>query len=353
MINNLRSKPIEGHISDSAGNVLRNATVVIKQVTPNGTYVVSTSQSDDEGRFISTPLANGVYDIYESGSKISSIIHNPDPNKIQCFKAHKDNYDLTTVGDFNNLASSYNLNSFKAFIQIESIITDIYQYGNIFPIYDKNIKDDPGSSQFNELFWLANFFEFNSHSRISTTRFDAEYFSPLTNISNLYKRLRWVGVPAIKFYEDSRLIIPLDYYSLIANHPKYISPDDPSNVTIENGDGYVILQESSEGELVTLSNYVFTGDILQIKFDSGTWFGIIDSISQGTDKKTIKLEMWKSSRYLSDSILTKSSVSKITAFDGMFSNIMDINEEANERFSVVENIWAQNGQSELYHYPSE
>jgi hypothetical protein len=361
MISNLRSRSIEGHIADSAGNVLRNASVVIKQVTPGATFVVATVQSDDEGYFISNPLPNGTYDIYESGTKISTIIHTPDANKIQCFKSNKDNYDITSIKNFSSLASEGILNSFRIFVQIENATIDIYQYGNTFPIYDKNLLTNPDiDGSFGNLYNLAKFFEFNSNSRITTTRFDVEYFSPLTiSSSNSYKRIRWAGMPAIKFYQDSRLVIPLDYYSIIANNPKIISPEFAANaVNIEIEDSkYATISEIVENGLLDFSYSVSIGDIVKIRMYNGgetrNWYGIINYISEGTEQKTIRLELWESSRYISDDMFNSGTtyVTKLFGFDGMFSSIVDVDEEANSRFTVVENIFAQNNESELYNYP--
>ena len=86
MSSNLRSKPIEGHVTDSAGNVLRNSQIIIKQATPSGSITMGSVQSDDDGYFQSKPLPNGLYDIYESGIVISRIVHTADRNSIQCFK---------------------------------------------------------------------------------------------------------------------------------------------------------------------------------------------------------------------------------------------------------------------------
>jgi hypothetical protein len=303
-----------------------------------------------------------VYDAYESGVKISRIIHSPDNSKIQCFQAHKDNFDLSKIKDFTASATAYELNKYYGFIQLESQLIDIYQYGNLFPIYDKDISVDPNLDDFNEPYSLASFFNFSADSRITTTRFDIEYFSPLTIASNTYKRIRWAGVPAIKFYKDSRLIIPLDYYSIVANHPKAITPAetnlDPNLIFIVGDSGHIIISEENEGELLNFSYLVAIGDIVKINATNGIttmiFYGIIDSISSGTDNKTITLEPWNSSRFLSSvsigSIPINSYVTRLFAFDGMFSNIMDINEDINQRFSVVENISAQNNQSELYNY---
>ena len=359
MINNLRSKPIEGHVADSAGNILRNANIIIKQSTPNGAYVVDSTQSDDDGYFVSGPLSNGTYDIYESGTKISRIIHSPDSLKIQCFQANADNFDLSIMGDFNELATSLQLNKYYGFIQLESQLIDIYQYGNLFPIYDIDILSNRSEDDFNELYALAYFYQFSSKSRITTTRFDIEYFAPLTIASNLYKRIRWAGVPAIKFYQDSRLVIPLDYYSIVMNNPKAMTPNGSplgsGSIAINADNDNAVIQELSGENLLNLSYLIAVGDILRIKMTSdGTdirsFNGIITSISPGTVNKTIYLEKWKSSRFVSDVIPNNAYVRRIFAFDGMFSNIMSINEDINQRFTIVENISAQNNQSELYNY---
>ena len=359
MANNIRSKPIEGHVTDSAGNILRNANVVIKQPTALGIIVCDSIVTDDDGHFLSIPLPNGVYDIYESGSKISSVIHSPDSNKIQSFKANSDNFDISSIEDFNTLAQANKLNSFKAFVQLESLTTDVYQYGNIFSIYDKDISNSTEFGINSELFNLAQFMSFTTDSRITLERFDIQYYSPLTSSNSYYKKIRWAGVPAIKFFKDSRLILPLDYFSIIPNNPKISNPlITASAVKLTTSDQKIsTLQELTDGALLALSYSVLVGDIIKISFSSpstsGIWYGIVNSISAGTETKTLILEKWKSSNFSSTTIPTGSWATAVQVFDGMFSGIMDINEEANQRFSVVENIYAQNGQAELYNYNNQ
>jgi hypothetical protein len=363
MISNLRSKPIEGHVTDSAGNILRNAQIIIKQQTPNGSYMVDIVQSDDAGYFISDPLPNGTYDIYESGIKISRIIHNTGMQGIQCFQAAIENYDTSIMKNFSDLITAKNLNLYKAFIQIEPSNIDNSKFGSIFPIYDKDISSPPDPHYTNELWKIANFFNFSTHSRITISRFDVEYFSPLTQSSNSYKRIKWAGVPAIRFYSDSKLVLPLDYYSMVANNPKAISPADDTylnsdKVSFTLSSNILTIQDvGAYTNLETLSVSLFAGDILKVRFVNRTvptdfkfWYGIVDVI--GGIKTTISLENWKGSRFVSSSGIDSGTyeVDKIFAFDGMFSNIIDISQEVNQLFNVVENNYAQNNENELYNY---
>ena len=366
MLSNLRSLPIEGHVTDSAGNVLRNSQIVIKQQTPFGSTIIDSVSSDDSGYFISSPIPNGSYDIYESGVKISRIIHDIGNEGIQCFQAERENYNPSIIGNFSDLAADYELNSYKSFIQIESPNLNISQLGNIFPLYDRNISQDPESSTGlkNEIYEIALFFELTNTSRITISRFDVEYFLPLTTVSNTYKRIKWAGIPGIRFYNDSKLVLPLDYYSITANNPKIITPVTngfdsgiiTSGIDFNLGKGY-IADTVSGGTLTTLTQNLFVGDILKLRYKSGTsdyaiWYGIVTSIDY-SDKKIIYLEKWRSSRFESTanaSELPDKYIHKIFAFDGMVSNLMNISQEVNLLFSVVENFSAQNQESELYNY---
>ena len=372
MISNLRSKPIEGHVTDSAGNILRNSQIVIKQQSPNGSFIVDSIRSDDAGYFISNPVPNGTYDIYESGIKISRIIHDTGMQGIQCFQADTENYNSSIMKNFSDMSSANTLNQFKAFIQIESPDMNTSQSGSLFPIYEKDVSVNPEPYFTNEIYKIAEFFGLTSSSRITISRFDVEYFSPLTLSSTSFKRIKWAGVPAIRFYGDSKLVLPLDYYSIVANNPKAISPagetDLNNNVSCTFSTPNTILNISDKpgySNLTTLVDSLFIGDILKIRFtnNSGSttttpppaqwkyWYGIVDNINNISGNTTIVLENWKSSRFVSDTIDTSSFYAdKIFAFDGMFSNIMRISQEINQLFNVTENNYAQNNESELYTY---
>lgn len=362
MSSNIRSKPIEGHVTDSAGNVLRNAQIVIKQETPGGSYPVDTVDSDDSGYFISKPIPNGIYSIYESGIIVAKTIHKADENSIQCFKAHRDNYNILNIENFDTLVSDDTLNNFKGFIQIEPEEIDIPQYGSSFPIYDFVFPStDPGlSGSDNDLWELSQFFDLSTDSRITTTRFDIEYFSPLTALSNNYKRMRWSGIPAIRFFEDSKLVIPIDYFSLVLNYPKVVAPEaaDFGASAIKAlwvTDNTISLSNvSANNSFKILATSIVTGDVLKVNLvDLTTYYGIVTGVDSSGDIYTITLENLLSSRYESDSDIDEGEehfALRVQAYDGIFNGITDIDEEVNERFTVVENVYSQDLQSEMYSY---
>ena len=365
MFANLRAAPIEGHVTDSAGNVIRNSQIIIKNQTPYGSIIIDSIKSDDAGYFISSPIPNGIYDIYESGIKISRVIHETEIGGIQSFQADRSNYNPSIIGSFPDLAADQNLNSYKSFIQIEAPYLNTAQYGNIFPLYEYDISVDPesGTSQSNEIYAIKNFFQLSSSSRITISRFDIEYYSPLTSSSSNFKRIRWAGVPGIRFYEDSKLVLPLDYYSIVTNNPKMINPQSIgyaegeiiNDINYSTGKGS-ISDSVDDGVLKYLTPYLFVGDILKIRFKNESynilWYGIVTEIKYDT-KKVISLEKWKSSKFVSTGDFTGVNIDKIFAFDGMFSNIMDIGSDVNQLFTVTENFSAQNQESELYNYLSQ
>ena len=364
MPSNLRSKPIEGHVTDSAGNVLRNATIVIKQATPSGSAPIDTIHADDDGYFRSKPLPSGQYDIYESGVRVTRTIHVASQNPVQCFKAHRDNYDQTTIDNFTTLAEDHELSNFRAFIQIEPADIDVAVYGNNYPLFDRNITTDPDSALYNELYHLASYFVLSTDSRITTTRFDVEYYSPLTALSSQYRRIRWAGVPAIRVFPDSKLVVPLDCFSVVANLPKVLAPETADwnypteTISFVGATNYYIVRGSVES-FKSFVRLLAKGDIVRLTLqetgeapDPIFWYGIVDGVntSQGDDE--ILLELWPSSRFVSEEITAPGDfhIIRVAAYDGMFAGLLDIDEEANERFTVRENMSAQNGAAEFYNY---
>ena len=64
MGSNLKSRPIEGYITDSAGHVLRNVDVLIKEeISKTESTLIDSVKSGDDGYFISDPIKNGIYEI--------------------------------------------------------------------------------------------------------------------------------------------------------------------------------------------------------------------------------------------------------------------------------------------------
>jgi hypothetical protein len=348
MASNLRSKPIQGYVTDSAGNILRNAQIVIKSQNPLGTVIVDSIKTDDNGYYISNPIPDGIYDVYESGIRVARISHVSDKSKIQCYKPSKENYPFRDVPIFSSLVTARTLNDFKFYIQIEPDFVDTFQLGNSFPLYDydmSNMVDDG-----NDISNIAKFFSLSTDSRITTTRFDVEYYSPITSVNTQYKRIRWSGVPGIRFYKNSKIVVPIDYYSITPSLPKfYIAASQVSGITFGSSSTSDIVDLSVVGNSFCVESMIpktSIGDIIKIEMVGGVvWYGIVLSASD----QSIALERWRSSRYLSTTDLT-GAISKVFLYDGIFQNISDINDTNNERFTVVENIYAQDDSSELYNY---
>jgi len=364
MISNLRSRPIQGYVTDSAGNVLRNSSIVIYRNTPTGLTSVDISESDDEGYFISNPLANGVYDIFESGIRTARIIHNPDQNSIQCFKALKDNYYENDLKPFSSLAGSGDprLNNYKYFLQIEPEDISVDILGSMFPIYDVDLSNLVAAS--GDIYDLVQFLIIRTDSRITIPRFDIEYFLPITATQASYRRIKWAGVPGIRFKADSKIVVPLDYFSIVANNPFIISNNGndyvANNVWIEtiidNGPGHEVITIKGDSDLyeeyVTLYNKVGIGDILKLTMDAAPgatsfWYGIVASKSA----YSIVLEKWKSSRFTSTYTPNEDDdVFSIKCYHGMFQGMTAMSSTVSDYFNVVENIHQQSIEDELYTY---
>ena len=328
MASNLRAKGISGHVTDGAGNVIRNSDITIKLITPTSEVLVDTVTTNDDGYFTSTPLPNGIYAIFESGVMISTVIHTPDSNSIPVYKSSDKNVKTT---DFRVLLENDSVQSFRVYIQIEDSSVNIKRFGSTYPIYDVDISSNVDD-------WFGNFSTFhslNTDSRITTTRFDIEYYSPITETSNTYKRIRWAGVPAIKYSAESRLVIPLDYYSIVPTHPKYST----DNVNCNNDSNYTVISNFNVG-------YITVGDIICVSDDSNEWFGIVVNIDYAN--ATVKLEEWKS--IINTGNCIEGTGKSIRVYDGMFNELLAIDESMNEKITVVENVSAQDNVEELYSY---
>lgn len=368
MPSNLRSKPIEGHITDSAGNVIRNSLITIKTPTPSGNYSVDTIKSDDEGYFVSKPLPNGSYDLYESGIAVARIIHRPDIT-IQPYKADKENYFIKDIFAFSDLLKKGQLNKFKVFLQIESNEIDVSTYGNTYPLMNFIYSSNSLGVE-SDLYYMSKFYnianqsisgESRSDGRFTTTRFDVEYFSPLTSMSTTYKRIRWAGIPAIRFKKDSKLIVPLDYFSIVATIPKFISNNELDfttetvNLYLDESDN--IIKVSGSGTYAPYNEFfgkVFVGDIVKLNsFSENTWYGIVLKKEIKNSVNIIHFEKWKSSRFTSGSYEPSSTYKNINImylYDGMFNGLSLIDQLTLERFYITENINYQDSNSELYSY---
>lgn len=359
MPTNLRARPIEGYITDNAGNILRNVDVIIKEDTPNSTNVIDVVQSDDDGYFVSKPIKNGIYDVYESGVRVYRLYHSSDPTQISSFQAGTDNIplDLFAFSTCTGSAVPANdINFYRQYVQIEPETLDVAVYGHMFPLW--NI--DPASAsamadhKFEHMPLVHTSIATSNSSRLTHSRFDAEYFYPLYAQNSTHRRIRWAGVPGIQMYNQSKIVLPLDYFSIVPNHHYYqnISPTissvlyagDTSNNTLElTITGAEPYDAVSNGDIVKLSITGSGGGA------SGTVYGIVIYKASGV----VYVKRWASD-YASNpsdfSLYTAGSVNRYTVYQGMFVGIESLSQSTGERFYVQENLSAQNATEEIYSY---
>jgi len=342
MASNLRSKPITGHVTDGAGNVIRNSSITIKSFTPISEIVVDTTITNDDGLFVSAPLPTGSYAIFDSGVLISNILHTADADSIPALEANSVNVGSKTLA-FRALIDNGDINDYKVYVQLEDPSINISRYGSTYPLFDRDIKDH-GVDWYGD---LASFHDLTVDSRITTTRFDIEYYNPLTKTSKTYKRVRWAGVPAIKYSRDSRLVLPLDYYSIIPTNPKYYKTEVDAVTSEDNS--YVTINSSTMDAGATI-----VGDIIKLEWTNNNdeeleWYGI--NVEESLN--SIKLVEWKSSLNSENIKPVVNDIKdsfKVYIYDGMTQGMSNLGGSTNEKISIVENVSAQNSLTELYNY---
>jgi hypothetical protein len=358
---NLRSIPIEGYITDNAGNILRNADVVIKDDTPAGSIVVDTVKSDDDGYFISRPIKNGVYDIYESGVRVYRQYHSSNPTVIQCYNPGSNNIpsSIRVFSDYvGNAEVAYDINQYRYYIQIEPEYIDIATYGHMFPIWNVDPQSGLANHPFLKITTIHPEITTANSSRLTHTRFDVEFFAPLYAQNSTHRKIRWSGIPGVMFYEDSRIVLPLDYYSIIPNH--FLSQFATTQITewaVWQGDQERIVVSLPNEAIAPFYDLLVLGDIVELELANGLRFWCIvyhKEVTSG-DIKTAKIwgRMWKSSNTglaaqgTPDLSYIKAAVSDMYVrgfriYQGMFSGLSSLTSSVGEFFSVQENQAAQN-----------
>jgi hypothetical protein len=376
MASNLRSAPIDGYITDGAGNILRNAEVSVKEVTPLGTNLIETTKSNDSGKFVTAPIKNGVYSIFESGTEVAKQYNSVLPYCIQVYAANPDNLPAadTIIPFATFLDPDEDINLFRHYIQIEPQSVDVFSYGNRFPIWDKAISTWYDRHPFIN---IATYHEgFTDDSRITHSRFDIEMFVPLVNGAS-HHRVRFAGVPAIKFRSDGRLVLPIDYLSIVPNRPWKQGTVSMYTADIHHKVINSACIELTENDIGSAG--MALGDIMRVQFiQPGSvikfFWGIVIEIAE----QSVMLCRWRSanaSQNVSeagdiaayDPIVSGPSTSCVTGyvvFQGIPSQIANIVQSVGERYTVTENQTAQNMfqtldtsgddvlTEEMYSYPS-
>jgi hypothetical protein len=358
---NLRSRPIEGYITDNAGNILRNAEIVIKEETPSGANIIDTAKSDDDGYFISKPIKNGVYDIYESGVRIYRQYHSSQPTVLQCYKPGLDSIpaSLTEFSDFVSSSNpSNNINSFRAYLQVEPEALDVSLYGHLFPLWNIDPQTGLSTHPFANIRNLHPEISTSNQSKLTHTRYDVEFFAPLYAQNSFHRKIRWAGIPGIMFYRDSKIVLPLDYYSIIpTQNYSFIDPTTSfAWGALPASDTLIEIILSDETAVLSFFNTLSLGDIMELQFEGSNlrfwcilYYKINPTIS--TDAK-IYGRMWNSSNSshvdqdvddLADITASGAGdVSSITVYQGLFNGIQNISQSTSEYYTVTENSCAQN-----------
>ena len=354
MPSNLRARPIEGYITDNSGNILRRASISIKSVLPDGSStLVDSAQSDDDGYFVTKPLKSGEYDLYESGVRVYRQQHNVD--YIQSYPASVEDSPASVL-DFSYYTSDLtkDINLFRMYIQIECP-SDVAKnstysmFGNLYPLWDIDPTAGLGGHDFQNLPTIHP--GVSNNSLLTHTRFDVEYFNPLTQQNDINRRIRWVGVPGIQVYPSSNIVLPLDYYSMIPNHRfSYVSVPNIAWSTSPVSPTKVMTVSLTTLTYSSFLNSFVVGDIIQYGFSDSAQKLWCIVVAKGADPSNslntlITSRFWYSSRvnqgisYLPG--VTGTMISSINIYQGMFGGVQSIQQSTGERFSVRENTYAQ------------
>lgn len=271
MPDKFRTSPIEGYITDAAGNVQRNITVRIKEEHPDGFVSdVEAVQTDSNGYFVSSPLKKGIYSLYDGGVRLSQRTHLPQyDHEIPAFVPGVKNAPeaLTSEPESQQLVDSI-------FLQIEPDYRDVVKYGHIFKTHNKKFPLDGG--YFSDM--PDTYFADDEDQFITVSRFDISYMDDAFG-TNVF----WRGVPGLIYDKanETQLIIVLDNFSLIPKTLKNkldIDPfenpynNDPSGTpklqNLSSGGDYLYWDVASTDpeftETTKLASYLNLGDIVMM-----------------------------------------------------------------------------------------
>ena len=380
-MSNLRSRPIDGYITDNAGNIVRNSEIIIKEETPTSSTIVDTVTSNDSGYFVSKPIKNGLYSIYESNVLVYRHYHSVIPTSIQCYAPDYPSgasvpLNLKSFSQFVNSATpAYDINYYRRYIQVEPETMDVTNDGSMFPIWDVAPITFLSPSSFANMNQIHPEISNANNSRLTHTRFDAEYFSPLDSQNTLQKRIRWAGIPGVRFYANSKIVLPLDYYSILPTNPivwsQYgfannvtFAAVTPEIIQVKFGDPSMALPQTTD--LFNKTNY---GDIIELNFngwgDNLKFFFILTYKEYVADGGATRFDMygrmWKSVNTthaamgittvydLMASPYTVTNIRSVKLYPGMFAGMENITSSTSEFFTVMENLYAQNN-PEIYNY---
>lgn len=369
-----RSSPIEGYITDAAGNVLRNTTIRIKEEHPGGLVSdVESIKTDNNGYYVSSPLRRGAYSLYDGGVRLARKIHNPQA----CFEVPAFTPNPKASPDIAITSSPAGQDVIDTvFLQIEPDDRDIDKFGHMFEVFDSSKYSivPRGYTPFQNMPPVY----FSGDRLITNRRFDVFYNDEVTGAN-----IMWKGVPAIVFNssQNTQLVLPLDQFSMFPKRLKqardYIGTSVPNPALINSSN----IAISSVGSILTISlsgtfdddlkrfvSSLSVGDIAMINTKSEDypsdedmiiWARVVSKTNSSTNFE-IKLQDWigrpavvsgsanKKSQYLFGSgdktilngSLTKTDLHTIYIFDGMTKSLdarsATSPQSIRRRFSVFE-----------------
>jgi len=337
---NLRAKPIEGFVTDSAGNTVRSPNVVIKEITTGSKYrVVDTCATDPSGYFRSKPLKCGVYEVFESGEMLTRINHFFGNGIIPGFKPTPNLYvPAKSINDYN-LASTNNINNHILCVQIESDSTDIQNSGHVFPAYFGLDKSG-----------IGDHYELASGNTISPSKFNIEYFYPNAN-AGTYRYVTWRGIHAVSYGVASSplpMVIPLTYWDLFIDTALPISSRPalavPYAFGTESSKAVItILASSEQGTQISFST-LGKGDIVSITISAVTRYGIIyDIITNPEGDYDLHLQIWEktgATEFVAPVGIGDTTMS-MKFFQGLSQTMESAEDTLSDRLTIMEDFSTQ------------
>lgn len=355
---NLRSKPISGYVTDSAGNVVRSTKIVVKQVTGSSQYrVVATAKTESSGWFETVPLKPGVYDIFESGVMVMRVIHNFDNGGIPCFKPSAKSLaptlSLSVYGVDDETPRAANINDYMLAIQIEGDDTDSANSGHCYPMYSGIALD----------YFNSNHSSMQSPTSVTASKFNAEYFYPNVKTTT-YRYATWRGVHGACYGRQTKadapavspIVLPLTYDSLCINPDMpaavlsllAVTSDDVLNIDADDRRAWFALdrfQGPTSIQTLIAFGAVGKGDMVRV-YDNDTeqeyWGIIFNSPTYLGDGSTydgyVWIEMWNKQHPDADSFPAGVVDATISIYHGFSPSMETVDDSTSDRYTVFEDM---------------
>lgn len=286
---NLRAKPIYGYVTDSAGNVVRSATVTVKEFTSSALYrVVDNVKTESTGAFVTKSLKPGVYDLFETGVFLMRVYHTFGNGLIPGFKASSKSGapspSLSTYGlGQDDLPLPTDINNYIYCVQIEGDDIDVVNNGHSFPVYAGSV----------DMSGVFSKYSMSSSSTISSSKFNVEYYYPNVK-TETYRSVNWRNVRAVSYSKNKPLVLPLTYNDMFIDPLLYTDYEDSVTISADSSRHCSFLVSRQSILHAIDYNVIGKGDIVSVKVGSTTKYGIIlnDLVNDNSGSVLIWLQLW-------------------------------------------------------------